>query len=40
LAVYTPDATEMRKTGPAGGVEVIEETMKNGFWKTGRARHR
>jgi ketosteroid isomerase-like protein len=36
LAVYTADATEMRKTGPAGGVEAIEETMKNGFWKTGR----
>lgn len=36
LAVYTPDATEMRATGPAGGVEAIEETMKRGFWKTGR----
>ena len=36
LAVYTPDATEMRATGPAGGVETIEETMKRGFWKTGR----
>lgn len=36
LAVYTPDATEMRGTGPAGGVEAIEETMKRGFWKTGR----
>lgn len=36
LSVYTPDATEMRSTGPAGGVEKIEETMKNGFWKTGR----
>lgn len=36
LAVYTPDATEMRGTGPAGGVEAIEETMKKGFWKTGR----
>ncbi|HEX8265676.1 MAG TPA: DUF4440 domain-containing protein [Pyrinomonadaceae bacterium] len=36
LAVYTSDATEMRKTGPAGGVEAIGETMKNGFWKTGR----
>lgn len=36
LAVYTPQATEMRKTGPAGGVEAIEQTMKNGFWKTGR----
>jgi uncharacterized protein (TIGR02246 family) len=36
LSVYTPDATEMRATGPAGGVEKIEETMKKGFWKTGR----
>ncbi len=36
LAVYTPDATEMRRSGPAGGVEAIEETMKKGFWKTGR----
>ena len=36
LAVYTSDATEMRGTGPAGGVEAIEETMKRGFWKTGR----
>ena len=36
LSVYTPVATEMRSTGPAGGVEAIEETMKKGFWKTGR----
>jgi uncharacterized protein (TIGR02246 family) len=36
LAVYTPESTEMRATGPAGGVEAIEETMKKGFWKTGR----
>lgn len=36
LAVYVPEATEMRSTGPAGGVEAIEETMKKGFWKTGR----
>ena len=36
LSVYTPDATEMLSTGPAGGVEAIEETMKKGFWKTGR----
>ena len=36
LAVYVKEATEMRSTGPAGGVEAIEETMKNGFWKTGR----
>jgi uncharacterized protein (TIGR02246 family) len=36
LAVYVKEATEMRSTGPAGGVEAIEQTMKNGFWKTGR----
>jgi uncharacterized protein (TIGR02246 family) len=36
LSVYTPDATEMLSTGPAGGVEAIEKTMKEGFWKTGR----
>ena len=36
LSVYTPDATEMLATGPAGGVEAIEKTMKEGFWKTGR----
>ena len=36
LFAYVPDATEMRSTGPAGGVEKIEETMKGGFWKTGR----
>ena len=36
LAVYTSDATEMRSTGPAGGVGAIEETMKKGFWKTGK----
>ena len=36
LAVYTPDAQEMGPDGPRGGVEVIENTMKNGFWKTGR----
>ncbi len=36
LSVYTKEATEMRSTGPAGGVEAIESTMKNGFWKTGR----
>ncbi len=36
LAVYTPAATEMRGPGPAGGVEAIEQTMKSGFWKTGR----
>lgn len=36
LAVYTPEATEMLSTGPAGGVEAIEKTMKEGFWKTGK----
>lgn len=36
LSVYTPDATEMLANGPAGGVEAIEKTMKEGFWKTGR----
>ena len=36
LAAYVPEATEMLSTGPAGGVEVIEKTMKDGFWKTGR----
>ena len=36
LAYYTKDATEMLSTGPAGGVEAIEKTMKEGFWKTGR----
>ena len=36
LSAYVPGATEMLSTGPAGGVEVIEKTMKEGFWKTGR----
>jgi uncharacterized protein (TIGR02246 family) len=35
LAAYVPEATEMLATGPAGGVEQIEKTMKEGFWKTG-----
>jgi uncharacterized protein (TIGR02246 family) len=35
LAVYTPDATEMLPTGPAGGVDAIEKTMREGFWKNG-----
>jgi ketosteroid isomerase-like protein len=26
----------MLSTGPTGGVEAIEKTMKEGFWKTGR----
>ena len=36
LAFYTKDATEMLSNGPAGGVEAIEKTMKEGFWKTGK----
>jgi uncharacterized protein (TIGR02246 family) len=36
LYAYVPDATEMLGTGPTGGVEAIEKTMKEGFWKTGR----
>ena len=26
----------MLASGPAGGVEAIEKTMEEGFWKTGR----
>ena len=37
LSAYVKEATEMLSTGPAGGVEVIEKTMKEGFWKTGNA---
>src|SRR3954453_808935 len=36
LSAYVPDATEMLSTGPAGGVDKIEKTMKDGFWKSGR----
>ncbi|MEZ5427670.1 MAG: nuclear transport factor 2 family protein [Pyrinomonadaceae bacterium] len=36
LSAYTPEATEMLSTGPTGGVEAIEKTMKEGFWRTGR----
>lgn len=36
LYAYVPEAKEMTKDGPKGGVEVIEKTMKDGFWKTGR----
>jgi len=36
LSAYTPQATEMLSNGPAGGVEAIEKTMKEGFWKTGK----
>ena len=35
LYAYVPDATEMLSTGPAGGVDAIEKTMKDGFWKSG-----
>ena len=35
LSAYVKEATEMLSTGPAGGVEAIEKTMKEGFWKTG-----
>jgi uncharacterized protein (TIGR02246 family) len=36
LAAYVPEATEMTAEGPKGGVDFIEQTMKSGFWKTGR----
>ncbi|HEY0428107.1 MAG TPA: SgcJ/EcaC family oxidoreductase [Pyrinomonadaceae bacterium] len=36
LSAYVPQATEMLATGPAGGVEAIEKTMKEGFWKNGK----
>ena len=36
LSAYVKEATEMLSNGPAGGVEAIEKTMKEGFWKTGR----
>lgn len=36
LSAYTKEATEMLSTGPAGGVEAIEKTMKEGFWRNGR----
>ena len=36
LSAYTESATEMGPNGPRGGVKVIEQTMRNGFWKTGR----
>src|SRR5699024_2939915 len=36
LAAYVPEATEMTGEGPKGGVEYIEQTMRKGFWKTGR----
>jgi uncharacterized protein (TIGR02246 family) len=36
LYAYVPEATEMLSTGPVGGVDAIERSMKEGFWKTGR----
>lgn len=36
LSAYVPEATEMLSNGPAGGVEAIEKTMKEGFWKNGK----
>jgi len=36
LAAYTPDASEMLSDGVAHGVDRIEQTMKQGFWRTGR----
>jgi uncharacterized protein (TIGR02246 family) len=36
LAAYTPDASEMLSDGVAHGVGRIEQTMKEGFWRTGR----
>lgn len=36
LSAYTDSATEMGPNGPRGGRSVIEQTMRNGFWKTGR----
>lgn len=36
LSAYVKEATEMLSTGPAGGVEAIEKTMKEGFWKKGK----
>ena len=36
LAAYTDSATEMLGTGPAGGRDAIEKTMREGFWRTGR----
>ena len=36
LSAYTKEATEMLSNGPAGGVEAIEKTMREGFWKNGR----
>lgn len=36
MAAYTPDASEMLSDGVAHGRDRIEQTMKQGFWRTGR----
>jgi uncharacterized protein (TIGR02246 family) len=36
LSAYTDGATEMLSTGPTGGRDAIERTMREGFWRTGR----
>jgi len=36
MAAYTPDASEMLPDGVAHGRDRIEQTMKQGFWRTGR----
>ena len=36
LAAYTPDASEMLSDGVAHGRDRIEQTMRQGFWRTGR----
>jgi uncharacterized protein (TIGR02246 family) len=36
LAAYTPDASEMLQDGVAHGRDRIEQTMREGFWKSGR----
>jgi uncharacterized protein (TIGR02246 family) len=36
LAAYTPDASEMLGDGVAHGRDRIEQTMREGFWKSGR----
>ena len=35
LYAYVPDATEMLATGPTGGVDAIEKTMKRGSGSPG-----
>jgi ketosteroid isomerase-like protein len=36
LGVYTDSASEMLSDGPAVGRHRIEQTMREGFWRTGR----